>query len=276
MLDGGLGAALIARGLPVGHAPEAWNVERPELVSAVHREHVQAGSEAVHTNSFGAHPLRLARHDLEARCQELNAAAVRVARASGARFVIGDLGPAAAPGSPDDIEAGFALQIGALADAGADALHAETQGDLHQALAVLRAARQRAPRLAVIVSMTFARRPEGFVTLDGRQPAECFAALREEGADAVGANCWITSADMAELARQALADGGLRLVVQPCAGQPRATEAGLVYPQAPEDFARELAPLVPRLAGVGGCCGTDARHLRALAARAALPVGAAP
>lgn len=273
LLDGGLGTMLLVRGLAAGAPPELWNVERAELVTAVHRAYVEAGSEAVHTNSFGGHPLRLAQFGLAGRCAELNAAAVRAARASGARFVIGDLGPTGeylAPVGHGELEAwrrGFELQAGALCDAGVDALHVETMSDLREARCALEAARLKAPSLAVLVSCTFDRKPRGFFTIMGQRPAECFAALRDSGADAVGANCSIASADMAELGRQALADSTLALVVQPNAGQPELGAAGLRYAQPPETFALDLAPLLPRLVAVGGCCGTDPRFIAALAAR---------
>jgi len=135
VLDGGLGTMLMARGLSRGAAPEWWNLERPELVSAVHRAYVEAGSDAVHTNSFGGSPVRLAPFALADRCEELNGAAVRAARASGAGFVIADVGPTSeylppvGHGDPVVWRAGFERQARALAEAGVDAFHLETMSD---------------------------------------------------------------------------------------------------------------------------------------------------
>jgi 5-methyltetrahydrofolate--homocysteine methyltransferase len=107
LLDGGLGTYLIARGLGRGAAPESWVLERPEEVLDAHRAYVGAGSEAVHATTFGANPIRLAAafsggapppappgaRGLDGRCERVNVEAVRLARESGATFVLADVGP---------------------------------------------------------------------------------------------------------------------------------------------------------------------------------------
>lgn len=271
-LDGGLGTMLLARGLPAGVPPELWNAERAADVTAVHRAYVEAGSEAVHTNSFGGHPARLERFGLDSRCEELNAAAVLAARAAGPRFVIGDLGPTGeylppvGRGDRDQWQRGFARQARALTAAGVDGLHVETLSDLREALVSLAAARAAAPGLPVMVSLTVERRPRGFFTVMGDPAVQALRALHEGGAAACGLNCSITSADMAVVAAQALAElPGLRLVFQPNAGQPEQAPDGPRYRQAPEDFARDMAPLAAAgAAALGGCCGTDPRFVAAL------------
>ena len=90
LLDGGLGSELIARGLPAGASPDLWTLERPEDVRAVHRSYAEAGSDAVHANTFGANAARLARFGLSDRIEEINRAAVRLARRAGAAYVIAD------------------------------------------------------------------------------------------------------------------------------------------------------------------------------------------
>ena len=79
LLDGGLGTLLIAAGLPPGRAPEWWNLERPDAVRAAHRAYVEAGSQLVHANSFGASPPKLAGSGLTGRCGEVNGLAARLA-----------------------------------------------------------------------------------------------------------------------------------------------------------------------------------------------------
>ena len=272
-LDGGLGTMLMARGLPPGAPPELWNAGRTADVTAVHRAYVEAGSEAVQTNSFGGHPARLLRYGLAERCEELNDAAVSAARAAGPAFVIGDLGPTGEylpPVGQGDLERwrlGFERQARALAAAGADGLHVETLSDLREARVALAAARSAAPGLPVMVSLTVERRPRGFFTVMGDPAVKALRALHEAGAAACGLNCSITSADMAVVAAQALAQlPGVRLVFQPNAGQPEQGPEGLRYAQSPDDFARDLAPLAAAgAAALGGCCGTDPRFVAALA-----------
>ena len=89
---------LFARGLESGGAPELWNVEHPDRVTAVHADYVGAGSDIVLTNSFGGTGFRLKLHQLDDRVIELNEAAARVARAavdaSDRRVIVaGSMGP---------------------------------------------------------------------------------------------------------------------------------------------------------------------------------------
>src|SRR3989337_4005895 len=95
LLDGSMGVMLQNRGLPAGYAPDLWNMEMPDGILDVHREYVKAGSDIILTNTFGASRLRLAEYDAENRLEEINQAAVRIARkAAGDKvFVAGEVGP---------------------------------------------------------------------------------------------------------------------------------------------------------------------------------------
>ncbi len=277
LLDGGLGSLLIARGLPPGAAPEAWVLSRPDEVRRAHADYVEAGSEAVHAATFGANPVRLARFGLAGRCEEVNAEAVRLARESGARFVLADVGPTGEylpPVGTGDLRVfrdAFVRQGRALADAAPDALHVETMTDLREALVALEALKERAPSLPVLVSLTFERKKRGFFTLMGDVLAASLRALADAGADAVGANCTLTSGGMLDLAREARDAVGLPLVIQPNAGAPELRDGTPVYAQAPAEFADEMSRVASLgVALVGGCCGTDPQHFRALRERLGL------
>jgi methionine synthase I (cobalamin-dependent) len=149
LLDAAMGTALIDRGL-LGRAPE-WNLTRPTEVLAVHRSHVEAGAEVVLTNTFvGASP-------------EEAAAALRIARESGAEFVAGSLWA----GLLD-----LRDQIAQLA--GADAIWLESATSAEEALRAMRVARE-ATRLPVVVTCALRLAP-----LD---------ELGREGAAASGYNC---------------------------------------------------------------------------------------
>lgn len=275
LLDGGLGTMLIAAGLPAGQPPEAWVLERPEAVAAIHRAYVEAGSEAVHAATFGGNEIRLAGFGLAGRLEEIQARAVDAARASGARWVLADIGPTGeylppvGRGDPDAWNGAFERQIAALASLPVDAFHLETFTDLREARIALAAARRVAPRIPVLASLTFDHRPRGFFTLMGDPPLGSWRTLLAEGAVVVGANCTLTSAHLSGLAAER-SDDPLPLVLQPNAGQPVREGDTVLYAQDPASFAAEMAA-VARLAGVravGGCCGTDPHFIAAL--RAAL------
>lgn len=274
LLDAGMGSALLARGLPAGVAPELWNFERPEEVVAIHRACVEAGSDAVQTHSFGAHPLRLAAAGLGGRSAEVARAATALARDSGARYVVGDVGPTGEylpPVGGGDAEAfrrGFEELGAAFAAAGVDALHVETMSDLREARIALAALLASAPGIPVLVSLTFERKKRGFFTVMGDRLESALTALAAAGAAAVGANCTLTSGDFVDLAAAARAAVAIPLVLQPNAGAPRVIDGGTHYDQTPEAFADDLVTIVAAgAAAVGGCCGTDDRFVAALARR---------
>ncbi len=282
LLDGGLGSLLIARGLPPGVPPDLWTLERPGELAAVHRAYVEAGSEAVHANTFGANPARLARFGLEARLAEINETAVRLARVSSARWVIADIGPTGeylppvGTGDPEEWRRGFLEQARVLAGTGIDAFHVETMTDLREARIAVAALREVAPGLPILASLAFEEKKRGFFTPFGDPPA-ALAELIAAGADAAGANCGIASAQIRRLAEAALpALGSARLVFQPNAGQPVREGSSFRYTQLPEAFAEDLAPLAAHgAAALGGCCGTDPAFIAALRAALSTAAGSA-
>jgi len=281
LLDGGLGSMLIAAGLESGRDPTGWNRERPEAVAAVHRAYAAAGSDLVHSNTFGASPIKLRAAGSDDDCRAVNTLAVSLARAAvpAGVLVAGDVGPTGALLPPvgnateAELEAAFAEQAAALAAAGADLISIETMYDLREARAAVRAA--RGTGLAVLASMTFEARRRGFFTIMGDPLGPSLRALADEGADAVGFNCSVTSDVMATMAAPARAAVGCPLIGQPNAGQPRAEADGVVYDASPEAFARDLAAMVAAgLRLVGGCCGTTPEFIRA--ARAAIDAAGLP
>lgn len=275
LLDGGLGTALIANGLPRGTPPDLWNLERGDVVTAIHRGYVEAGSEVVHTSSFGANPIRLAAFGLEHELEKINRAAVDLARAAMPRFVIADVGPTGEylpPVGKGDLTRwrdAFARQARVLADSGVDAMHIETMTDLREARIALEALLTEAGGIAVLVSMTFERKKRGYFTIMGDPLVQSLRTLVSDGATAVGANCSITSAEMRTLMDQALGEIEAPLVAQPNAGAPEAgPEGGLLYKQPPNEFASEMYAIAQRgVRLVGGCCGTDHRFIAALHGR---------
>ncbi|MEW6279784.1 MAG: homocysteine S-methyltransferase family protein [Candidatus Eremiobacterota bacterium] len=262
LLDSAMGTRLLARGLPPGHPPELWNLERPDEVAACHRENRSAGAEAVHTNTFGGSPLRLARFGLGARCREVNQRAVELARRAGSGYVLGDVGPSGlylppvGQAEPDELRDSFAEQAAALVAAGVDGLHVETMSDVREASLALGTLRGVCGDLPVVVSLAFERKKRGFFTAMGDPAAAALQRLQREGAVAVGANCGLISRDMAELASELLSALDAPLVLQPNAGQPDLCGDGVEYSQSATEFAADLAPVMSRLAAAGGCCGT--------------------
>jgi 5-methyltetrahydrofolate--homocysteine methyltransferase len=274
LLDGAMGTELMARGLPRGACPEAWNLDRPEVVAAIHADYFAAGSDVVSTNTFGGSRIKLAGHGLEDRTYEINAAAARLARGAApeGRFVAGSIGPTGKFLKPqgefteEEFEDSFAEQARGLADGGADVLLLETHYDLREALAGLRAAR-RVTALPVFVTMTFNAHRRGFFTLMGESVAKCAGELERAGAAAAGANCTLNSEEMVGVVRALGEATRLPLVAQANAGQPvLGADGSVTYSQSLDDYVKHVPALVEAGARfVGGCCGTGPAHIRAMA-----------
>lgn len=273
-LDGAMGSALMARGLPPGMPPEAWLLtpEGAAAVGAVHAAHVAAGARIVLTATFGGSPVRLADGPAAGRVAEVGAAAVAAARAAVPPEVIvaGDIGPTGALLSPygtlepEAARAAFAEQAAALAAAGVDLLWVETMADLAEARAAVEGAREAAPGLPIVATLTFERGR----TLFGDRPEEAAAVLAGLGVAAVGANCGAGfEAVLDVLPGLAAGAPGLPLVAKANAGRPvPASDGSVRYPGTPEDaaaYARRAAELGATL--IGGCCGTTAEHVAAIA-----------
>lgn len=272
--DGAMGTSLFAHGMPVGEAPEAWllSPEGSAAVTEIHRSHVAAGAQLVLTSTFGANALRLAGSEVEGRTAEVCRAAMAAARAGvGEETIIAaSMGPTGGLLVPyglldaGEVRAAYAEQAAAMAAAGASVLWIETMMDINEAVAAVDGAREGAPGLPVVATMTFA--PNGR-TMFGDFPDKVAATLAEHGVAGVGANCGDGFAPVEQvMPAMAAAAPGLHLVAKANAGIPIATADGETrYPATPEDaalYARRVADSGATI--VGGCCGTTAAHLRSI------------
>ena len=271
-----MGTMLFAHGMPVGEAPEAW-ILTPEgraAVAAIHAAHIAAGAQLVLTSTFGANGLRLETSDVPGQTVEICRTAVAAAReAAGADVIVAaSMGPTGGLLIPygvlDEgaVRASYAEQAAACAGAGADVLWIETMMDVNEAVAAVDGAREGAPELPIIATMTFT--PQGR-TMFGNKPEVVAATLAEHGVAGVGANCGDGFGPV-EMVMAAMRDAapGLHLVAKANAGLPVTDADGnAVYPATPEDAAAYARTVAERGATiVGGCCGTTPAHVAAIAA----------
>ncbi len=56
--DGGMGSILQERGLAAGELPETWNITHADEIQSIHRAYLDAGSDIINTNTFGANALK--------------------------------------------------------------------------------------------------------------------------------------------------------------------------------------------------------------------------
>lgn len=271
--DGAWGTQLMQRGLPDGRPPEWFVLERPDVIEEVARLYLEAGADLVTTDTFGGTPFRLKRHGLEQHLEAINREAVRaVRRAVGERALVsasvGPTGEMLAPYGELEEEAaedGFAEQMAALAEAGADLFCIETMADLNEAACAVRAARRVAPSIPVLATMTFEPGPRGLFTLMGTSPEDAARGLADAGADLVGSNCGTGIAQMIEIARAMTGAGTRPVAIQPNAGLPETIDGRLVYHETAASMAARIGELLALgVRVVGGCCGTTPEHTKAI------------
>jgi 5-methyltetrahydrofolate--homocysteine methyltransferase len=276
LLDGATGTNLFAMGLEAGEPPELWNAEHPDRVRRLHDGFVEAGSDVILTNSFGANRHRLALHGAEDRVEALAEAAARIAReradAAGRPVVVaGSMGPTGEIMAPvgslshEDAVAAFRAQARGLMAGGADVLWAETISAVEEMRAASEAAAlEGAPFCATLSFDTAGRTMMGVTSADWARLAPGLPAPPV----ALGANCGVGSADLLRtVLGLAEADPQAVVIAKGNAGIPKFVEGEVRYDGTPglmADYVRLALDAGARL--VGGCCGTTFAHVAAMRA----------
>ncbi len=272
LTDGAWGTQLQARGLGIGEFPDLWNLTHPDEVLEVARDYVEAGSQVILTNTFGANRIRLAETDSLDRVVEINREGARLSRvAAGERAkVFASIGPSgklliAGDVTPEELREAFAEQAQALAQGGADAILIETMSDLEEAKIALEAAKETG--LPVVASLVFDSGKDKDRTMMGTTPEEIGEVLAAAGADAVGANCGLGIEFFAPICRRLKAASGLPVWIKPNAGMPELVGVETVYKTSAKTFASQVPQLLQAGADfVGGCCGSTPDFVRIISA----------
>jgi 5-methyltetrahydrofolate--homocysteine methyltransferase len=282
--DGAMGTMLQSVDLTLddfaGHegCNEILNVTRPDVVRGVHRAYLEAGADAVETNTFGANLPNLADYGIEDQIFELSRTGAALAREvadefgdpNRPRFVLGSVGPGTklptlghAPYAR--LRDAYVEQVKGLLDGGVDAVIVETSQDLLQTKAAIigakRAMKADGRFVPIIAQVTV--ETTGTMLL-GSEIGAALTALEPLGIDLIGLNCATGPAEMSEHLRQLAKHARIPLSVMPNAGLPQLGPNGAVYPLSPEELAQALSGFVTDFGTrlVGGCCGTTGEHIR--------------
>lgn len=257
VFDGGMGTYYKAA---PGLACEQANTADPDGVLAVHRAYLEAGAQALKTNTFGLTAMA-ARQEPGWQALADAGYALAVQAAQDKAYVFADLGPV-----PDTEErpAGqvYTEVAERMLDQGAEYFLFETLSSDAGVLEAVRAIRARCPHAFVLVS--FAALPDGY-TREGLACSQLLQRMQASGlVDAAGLNCVSAPGAMAALVQQ-LGRQGLPLSVMPNAGYPVVARSQVRYQGKPAYFAKTLAALAGRGVRIlGGCCGTTPEHIRVL------------
>jgi len=270
LFDGAMGTMLYQRGVFLNRSFEAVSIEQPDLVRHIHEEYLQAGAQVLTTNTFGSGRLKLEKHGLGDRFEEINHRSVQLTReaAGGRAYVAGSVGPTGVVGltglaGADGLKAEESLRehIELLVDAGVDVLCLETFGVVSELELAIRLARESC-QLPIVALCMFA---EGGSTRRGLSPVAVGKRLVSAGADVIGANCGGGPDHLFDVTTQ-MVNLGKPVMAMANAGNPKTLENRTIYVANPEYFgvfARRLFKAGINV--VGGCCGTTPEHVRRMA-----------
>ena len=290
-VDSGSDRERVGTGRGSGQYTPEVAIENPSALSELHREFLNAGSQVLQALTFYGTREKLTRAGYGDEVEAINSAAVRIAKevAQDRALVAGSVSRTQlfereGPSSAHHVRDLLAEQIRLLGAAGVDFLILETFFRLDEMRIALECARSSG--LPIVATMSF--RPTIGMSSDGHAPADCARVMSAEGASAVGANCEQEPERMLPILRAMRAAVSTPIAAQPAAF--RTTDETPCFTKMSE-FPDDLETIavsrgaftefasVAKAEGIrylGGCCGSNAAYVRALARGLAAPAPAAP
>ena len=232
-----------------------------EKVRKIHKMYVDAGADFITTSTFTDNALE----NIEEHSTRFVKIAREVADEAGRKvYVLGSVGPASfsltmqEDASFDALQTAYKRQIKAMAEAGVDALIFETFFDTLNIKAALTAAAEVAPQLECLLSVTLEKSGR---LLSGQTLEALIATVSPFNIISLGLNCSFGAKDMTPYLNVLAEKSPFYLSAYPNAGLPNALGE---YDETPDDMARDLAEVFPKLNIIGGCCGTTPEHIARL------------
>ncbi len=269
LFDGAMGTMLYEDGIPLSSCFEEVCLSSPDMVKSIHMRYIEAGAQVIETNSFGANPVKLKSYQLEEKTEEINRAAVRIAReaAGDEVYVAGSVGPLGQRLVPfgkiekKEAENAFEVQISALIEEKVDLLLFETFRDIEELLLAVRVAGRIDPSMPVQAQFTIGPLNEE----EYRKEAPSLARRldREEAVDVIGINCAVGPDHLLEILMAVKPHVKKPVSVMPNAGLPREIDNRNMYLASPSYFGNyALKFFEAGAAAIGGCCGTTPEHIK--------------
>ena len=262
-LDGAMGTMLQAGGLKLGERPEVLCITNPDEIFDIHKQYIDAGSNIVYANTFGAN-----RHKLEGTgysVDEVISAGIGIAKkACGneafAALDIGPIGELLEPAGALTFEEAYDIfkeMVVSGEKAGADLVVFETMTDLYEVKAAVLAAKENT-NLPIFVTMTF---EETGRTFTGCTVESMAAVLEGIGVDAMGINCSMGPKEILPLAQRLAKSTTLPIIIKANAGLPNPVDN--TYDITAEEFGNLMKPYAESgIKIIGGCCGTTPEFIK--------------
>lgn len=260
LLDGSAGTALWAMAEAAGVPKKSvwmYNIEHPEFVLELHRRYVEAGSEMIQANTFSANRMSVERES-DYSVEEIVTAAVRLAKQATegtAVKVYATFGPLLQLMEPygkltaAQVEETYSELASAAVNAGADFIVLETFMDVRMAEIAAKASKKFG--IPVICSMTFEKRHR---TMMGDTVKKIVDTLTPLGIDGLGMNCSAGPVEGLEIIKEFSESTELPLYFKP--------NSGMGENYSAKQFAEELAPALPLVTYIGGCCGSNEEYIK--------------
>ena len=269
ILDGATGTNLMKAGMPIGVCPEKWVMEHPDVLIKLQKDFVEAGSNIVYAPTFTGNRIKLEEYGLEASLEEINTTLVKLSKEAVGdnALVAGDMTMTGKQLFPlgelmfEELVEVYKEQAKVLDAAGVDLFVVETMMSLQECRAAVLAIREVSD-LPIMVSLTY---NEDGRTLYGTPPETAVVVLQSLGVDVIGINCSTGPMEMVEPVKKMAQYATIPILAKPNAGLPELVDGKTVYRMTPDEFAEAGIALVQAGAAiVGGCCGTEPAHIKAL------------
>jgi len=266
--DGAMGTELQKRGLKTGELPERLNITNPEVIKEIHLAYLEAGSDVISANTFGANPLKFSGEELEAVINAAFDCAENAVKKAGGkkRYIALDIGPLGKILKPfgdlpfEDAVDAFA-QVIKIGEKRADVILIETMNDAYETKAAVLAAKENS-NLPVFVTNVYDEKEK---LMTGADALSMIALLEGLGVDAIGMNCSLGPKKMNEILRTFAKYSSTPLMISPNAGLPRTEQGKIIFDVSAEEYAKEMVQSAIIGARVlGGCCGTSPEYIKAM------------
>ncbi len=265
LLDGAMGTMLQAKGLKMGETPEALNIEKPDWLIDIHKQYINAGSNIIYSNTFGANRYKL--KECGYSVQEAVSAGIKNAKKAceGTDTLVAlDMSPVGQLLEPTGTltfeEAYDIYKEIVLASDGCDLFVCETMTDLYEIKAAVLAIKENSNK-PVMCTMTF---EENQRTFTGCSISSMALTLEGLGVDAIGINCSLGPKELYTIVEELCKWTSLPVIIKPNAGLPDPVTNE--YNVEPEEFAQLMLQFVDLGVKIfGGCCGTNPAYIKALA-----------
>lgn len=270
IFDGAMGTMLQRNGLQMGENPEIFGLKNPNILINIHKLYLEAGSNVVTTNTFGANELKLEK--LGYTVEEVLDNAISVAKEaikkvdkSKPRYVALDIGPIGEMLEPmgtlsfDRAYEIFKRQAIQGEKSGADLVIIETMMDLYEAKAAVLAVKENT-NLPIFCTMTFDEDGRSFT---GCTPESMVATIEGLGVDALGVNCSLGPKQLLPIVQKIAKRTTTPVIVQANAGLPNIINGKAYYDVDEKEFYKGVVEFINAGARIiGGCCGTNPGFIR--------------